>query len=575
MRTVRVLPDVSGLNKTFDYYVPEDLVGPPIKIGTLVRVALHGRRTAGWVVNVDVEPPVGVTLEPLLKSSSVGPDPDVVELARWVSSEWAGRWSAVLKTASPEPFVRSTPTSRPPSVAGGPSSGLDVLFDGEGPRVVRSAPAADRFEIVREAARQGPCIVVAPDQKAAAAYAGRLRRAGVRTHRYPEDWAGGFEGGVVLGARSAIFATVPDLASIVVLDEHDDALANERNPTWHAREVAIHRSLGANIPCLLVSAVPSPEALAATSDIRLPDRSVERMGWPQFHVVDRRDEDPGRSGLFSVPLIRRLKTPGRVLCILNRRGRAVMLACATCGELVRSQSGDELMVEDDDGLVAHRSGERRPRICLQCSGTKLKRLRLGVSRAAEELSVLLREPVGEVTGTTASGEGLEPRVIVGTEALLHRVGVADTVAFLDFDNELLGSRYRAAAQAMTLLLRAATIVGSRTEGGRVMLQTRMPDHRVVRAAIRAQPDIFTSEEIDLRTKAGLPPARGLALIRGTGTEEFLAPLKERLDVELIGPDRDGQMLLKGESRRAVAVALANLPRPRKGRVSVWVDPVRA
>ncbi|MGI9610141.1 MAG: hypothetical protein ACR2NL_07580, partial [Acidimicrobiia bacterium] len=416
---------------------------------------------------------------------------------------------------------------------------------------------------------------VTPDQKTAAGFAGRLRRAGVRTHRYPEDWAGGFSGGVVLGARSAVFASVPDLSSIIVLDEHDDSLANERNPTWHARDVAIERANRAGIPCLLVSAVPSPAALAGVTDVRLPARSVERLGWPLIQIVDRRDEDPGRSGLFSPTLVRRLRDDGRVLCILNRKGRAVMLACVTCGELARSESGDELMVEEDEGLIARRSGETRPRICLKCSGTKLKRLRLGVSRAAEELSVLLREPVGEVTASADAGEGLDQRVVVGTEALLHRVAMANTVAFLDFDNELLGSRYRAATQAMTLLLRAASIVGTRPGGGRVLVQTRLPDHRVLRAASRAQPELFSDAELELRAAASLPPYRGLALVRGKGAEEFVSPIRNRLEIEVIGPDRDGQMLVKGQDRHSVAEVLAELQRPKASRLSVWVDPVGA
>ncbi len=575
MRVVRVLPDVSGLNKVFDYFVPDDLGGPPIAVGSLVRVQLHNRRTAGWVVAVDVDPPAGVKLEPLLKSSSVGPTEDVVELAQWVSHEWAGRWAAVLKTASPEPFVRSLPRPASVSIAGGPTDGLEVLFDGAGPRVVRSAPASDRFEILRTAAARGPTLVVTPDQKAAAAFAGRLSRTGVRTHRYPKQWAGGFEGGVVLGARSAVFASVPGLRSIVVLDEHDDALQNERNPTWHARDVAIERARRANIPCLLVSASPSPAALAATEDVRLPNRTAERSGWPVVQVIDRRDDEPGRTGLFSGPLIRRLRESGRAVCILNRKGRAVMLACATCGELVRSTSGDELMIEDDAGLLALRSGETRPRICLACSGTKLKRLRLGVSRAAEELSTLLREPVGEVVGTTAAGEGLEHRVMVGTEALLHRIGAVDTVAFLDFDNEVLAARYRAAEQSMTLLARAAALVGPRTGGGRVLVQTRVPDHRVLRAASRAQPELFTAEELELRQMSDMPPYRGLAMVSGAGAASFTEPLGARLDVDVIGPDRDGRFLVKGSDRRAVSEALSDLTRPKEGRVSIAVDPPRA
>jgi primosomal protein N' (replication factor Y) len=128
---------------------------------------------------------------------------------------------------------------------------------------------------------------------------------------------------------------------------------------------------------------------------------------------------------------------------------------------------------------------------------------------------------------------------------------------------------------MTLLLRAASVVGPRSRGGRVLVQTRIPDHRVLRAATRAQPEVFTNEELALRSSAGLPPFRGLAMVRGAGADEFLKPLKDRLDVEVVGPDREGRLLVKGEDRRSVADVLSALPRPKGARVSVWVDPVRA
>ncbi len=575
MGVIRVLPDVSGLNKVFDYFVPDGLSGPAVDIGTIVRVDLHGRRVAGWVVDLDVDPPQGIELEPIRKISSFGPTADVVALANWVAREWSGRWAAVLTTASPEPYVHRLPPLQTSTVAAGPATGAERLFEGSGPRIVRSAPAADRFDIVRAAAAKGPSIVVTPDQRSAARYAGRLARSGVRTHRYPDRWAGGFSGGVVLGARSAVFASVPDLASIVIIDEHDDALANERNPTWHARDVAIERARRADVPCVLVSAAPSPAAVHAVDDIRLPDRTEERDGWPIIQLVDRRSEDPGRSNLFSDALARRLRNGGRALCILNRKGRAVMMACGSCGELVRSVGGDELMTEIDGVLVAPRSGETRPLVCASCGGTKLKRLRLGVSRAAEELSVLLREPVGEVTGTSKGGEGLAHRVVVGTEALLHRVASAETVAFLDFDNELMAHRYRAAEQAMALLVRAAAIAGRRSEGGRVLVQTRAPEHRVLHAAVRANPEYFTSAELEFRAASGLPPFGGLASVSGGGAGAFVEPLRARLDVELIGPDADGRYLVKGPDRSSVASALAGLSRPKSGRVSVAVDPPRA
>ena len=95
----------------------------------------------------------------------------------------------------------------------------------------------------------------------------------------------------------------------------------------------------------------------------------------------------------------------------------------------------------------------RPLVCLRCHKTRFRNLRAGVTRVREELEALASE---EVVDVTADGDELRPaRVHVGTEAALHRVIDADAVAFLDFDQELLAPRYRAAEEAFALLARAA------------------------------------------------------------------------------------------------------------------------
>ena len=45
----RVLPNVTGIDKEFDYLVPDALRGQ-VRVGTMVRVPLAGRRIGGWVV---------------------------------------------------------------------------------------------------------------------------------------------------------------------------------------------------------------------------------------------------------------------------------------------------------------------------------------------------------------------------------------------------------------------------------------------------------------------------------------------------------------------------------------------
>src|SRR6185295_13976046 len=99
--------------------------GDQVRVGTLVRVELNGRRVRAWVVADGVEPPAGVALRPLAKVTGWGPDADLVDLAGWAAWRWAGRRSWFLGTASPPGAVRGLPPrqeSRP--VAGAVAGSL-------------------------------------------------------------------------------------------------------------------------------------------------------------------------------------------------------------------------------------------------------------------------------------------------------------------------------------------------------------------------------------------------------------------------------------------------------------------
>ena len=147
------------------------------------------------------------------------------------------------------------------------------------------------------------------------------------------------------------------------------------------------------------------------------------------------------------------------------------------------------------------------------------------------------------------------------------------VVFLDFDQELLAPRYRAAEQAMGLLLRAARLIGGRRQGAPIVVQTRVPDHRVLAAAVAADPGRMVDEERAVRSALGFPPAGALAEVSGPGAVDFLAPLAGVDDVTVLGPRPDGRHLVRAADPVALADLLASLDRP-KGRVRVAVDPPR-
>jgi primosomal protein N' (replication factor Y) (superfamily II helicase) len=569
-----VLPDNPAVSRHFDYLVP-DRLADSIHLGSLVRIDLSGRRLGGWVVADDVEPPAGVALRPVRGVTGFGPPADVLELADWAAWRWAGRPAHFLRTASPPGAVKGLPppaTGRRPS--GGDPVAEEVLAAGGG--VVRLPPAADLVPAVRAAARRGPALVVAPSAELAGTVAAALRAEGAVVALLPGGWARAAAGAdVVVGARATAWAPVPGLAAVVVLDEHDEVHQEEAAPTWHARDVAVERARRAGAPWVLTSPCPSLAGLAA-GPVVAPSRADERAGWPLVDVVDRRREDPLRGGLYSpalVELVRSARPGRRVVCVLNRTGRVRLLACTVDGELARCEVCGAAVAQDEAGeLRCPRCGARRPPVCLVCGSSRFKAVRLGVTRAREDLERLDGRPVALITAAGGTEGNPEAPVVVGTEAVLHRVRGAAVVAFLDLDAELLAPRYRAAEEAMALVARAARLVGPRSGGGRLLLQTRLPDHEVVAAALHADPSRVAEAEASRRATLRFPPAAAVAAVSGAAAEAFVEPLRATLGLDVLGP-LDGRWLVRAPDAATLCDALAATPRPA-GRLRVAVDPVR-
>jgi primosomal protein N' (replication factor Y) len=549
----------------------------------MVRVELHGRRVGAWVVEDHVEPPPGVALRAIAKVTGWGPPSDLVELSRWASWRWAGRREALLGTASPERAVptlvapRASSTPIPQAVDDTAIAALGAPLPG---CVVRLPPAADPYPVALAAAGKGPALIVAPSVRLARQLGLRLRRAGVPIAVLPGDWAAARAGGVsVVGARAAAWAPISRLAAVVVLDEHDEVHQEERMPTWHAREVALERARRAGVPCILVSPCPSLEALEELPLVTAP-RTAERDGWPALDVVDRRQEDTARTGLFSAAFVtaaRRARAAGGVVvCVLNRTGRSRLLACRACGELARCDECDSAVSQDADGaLRCNRCQAVRPLLCLACGSSTLRNLRMGVTRAREELEVLLGEPVLEVTGSGPRPADDGAGILVGTEAVLHQIDDAALVAFLDLDQELLAPRYRAAEEALALVVRAGRLVGGRRSGGRVLVQTRLPRHEVIQAAVLGNPQRLADAERPRREGLGWPPYRAMAEISGAAAPLFVERLGQPLGIDVRGP-LDGRWLVRAPDHPTLCDALAAVERPPSsaGRLRVAIDPPR-
>src|ERR1019366_7413035 len=163
------------------------------------------------------------------------------------------------------------------------------------------------------------------------------------------------------------------------------------------------------------------------------------------------------------------------------------------------------------GLRCPRCESGRPLVCAACGRLRMKTLRAGVSRLREEVAALLGVEVGEVSGPSTSAGGSDvpaAPVLMGTEAVLHRVRRAAAVAFLDIDLHLLAPRFSATDETLALLIHASRLVGPRHVGppsARLLVQTRVPDHPVLAAVARGDPSVVMAEEESIRRSSGLPP----------------------------------------------------------------------
>jgi primosomal protein N' (replication factor Y) len=230
-------------------------------------------------------------------------------------------------------------------------------------------------------------------------------------------------------------------------------------------------------------------------------------------------------------------------------------------------------------------------VCLHCHASKFRAVKPGITKVRDDLDALLpRASVLAVDSATGADHELAAAdVLIGTEAVLHRVPAdarrpVRVVAFLEFDQELLAPRARAAEQALWLLVRAARLVGPRSTGGQVLVQTRVPDHEVVRAAIGSDPLLVTEEEAARRRVLGYPPFGGLAELSGEPVAVGAAcdALRDLTvaagGVTVLGPIDDGKRaLVRAATVTALCDALA-LPAVvaahTLGRLRVDVDPRR-
>ncbi|MDD1637977.1 MAG: primosomal protein N' [Methylococcaceae bacterium] len=430
---------------------------------------------------------------------------------------------------------------------------------------------------------------------------------------------------ILLGTRSALFTPLKNPGLIILDEEHDASFKQQEGFRFSARDIAVVRGKLLHVPVLLGSATPSLESLHNVDKQRyrllhLPDRAGNAIE-PVLQLMDIRNKrmQEGLSEALVEEMHRTLAKNEQVLLFLNRRGFAPTLICHGCGWVARCQRCDANLVIhfDEECLRCHHCGKEQRLInqCPACKVGELTPLGLGTERVEKVLAELFSDKVivrldRDSTQRKGSLENYLQQInqgkvdiILGTQMLAkgHHFPNVTLVAILDVDSGLFSIDFHAAEKLAQMIVQVSGRAGRAEKPGKVIMQTRQPEHPLLTTLIRQGYRSFAKTALAERKEALLPPFSYQALLRVQAADvdtpqlffQAVTALVQELNTghtQVLGPvsapmaRRAGlyryQLLFQNTRRQELHVLLdvlipkiAKLKQAKKVRWSLDVDPV--
>lgn len=337
---------------------------------------------------------------------------------------------------------------------------------------------------------------------------------------------------IAIGARSAVFAPLPNLKMIIIDEEHDGAYKQNENPKYHARDVARKRMEQKDGLVLLGSATPSLEAYAAAQRgiiglLSLTER-YNKKPLPRVELVDMKDElAKGNKSIFSFTLLHKLRERiergEQAILFLNRRGYSTFVICRECGYVVSCPHCDVSLTyhSPQQELCCHYCNYRMKvtNRCPECGSRYIRFFGQGTQRVEEEISLhlpdvkVLRMDTDTMTDSQKHRAVLnkfrlgEASILVGTQMLAKGLDFPNVtlVGVIAADQLLNMPDFRSREKTFQLLTQVAGRAGRSSKEGEVVIQTYTPDDRAIIQASTHNYAEFFWEEIAYRKQLNYPP----------------------------------------------------------------------
>jgi primosomal protein N' (replication factor Y) len=377
-----------------------------------------------------------------------------------------------------------------------------------------------------------------------------------------EQWREVIEGrvNIVVGARSAVFAPIPNLRCIIVDEEQESTYKSETHPKYHAVEIARLRMGDQNGLVILGSATPKVETYYQTQTgqsvlLELTCRIGEAK-LPTVEIVDLREElANGNRSVFSRILKKKMleafAKKEQVMLFLNRRGHSGFFLCRDCGYVPKCPSCSVSLTyhSANNGLVCHYCGHIHPvpKTCPKCKSPRIGGFGAGTQQIEELCKkefpdrVVLRMDQDTTTGRgsharilEAFGKG-EADVLIGTQMIAkgHDFQHVTVVGILSADLMLGISDFRSSERAFQLITQAAGRAGRGKKEGYVIIQAYNIDDYAVVFASRQDYAGFFRQEIAFRKAMQYPPFGTIGVIVISSPDEFnTAEIAKKIRFEL-------------------------------------------
>ncbi|MDY0152529.1 MAG: primosomal protein N' [Candidatus Cloacimonas sp.] len=351
---------------------------------------------------------------------------------------------------------------------------------------------------------------------------------------------------IIIGARSAIFAPVPNLGLIVVDEEHEGTYKQDNNPRYNGRDLAIVRAKLQNVQVVLGSATPALESWnnALSGKYKLLKLESRPLDYkiPTVELVDLRDEY--ESELISPILLNaiehRMQRKEQVILFQNRRGYSSFMQCLKCGKLITCNQCEISMSyhRDREEMQCHYCGSTHPspRKCPACGSYSFSYGAPGTQKLEQILKIVFPEArILRMDSDSARKRDTyksmynrmkkrDVDILLGTQMISKGLDFPDVtlVGIVMADISLNVPDFRAAERTFQLLTQVAGRSGRAEKAGEVIIQTYNPEHYAISAACRQDFLAFAQEELGYRRKLYYPPFYRLARI-----------LFQSLDLELL------------------------------------------